>query len=94
VIVHPTPFAASGVIATTAKRYAGFSVRETAGSTATVRVWDSATGATGAVMEEIALVAYESAREYYPAGITTSGQTGIYVEVVSGTVTGSIRREA
>lgn len=93
-IVHARPFTASGIIATVPKRYAGFSIRETAGSTAIVRVWDSATGATGSSMEEISLGAYETAREYYLNGITTSGQTGIYVQVVSGAVTGSIRREA
>jgi hypothetical protein len=94
VIVHPTPFTGSAVIATTAKRYVGFSIRETAGSTAVVRVWDSAVGATGAVMEEIALASHESSHEYYSGGITTPGQTGLYVEVESGTVAGSIRREA
>jgi hypothetical protein len=69
--------------------YKGFTVRETVGAVAVVRVWDNATEASGTVLEEIALAANESARECYTDGIWASA--GIFVDVVSGTVAGSIR---
>jgi hypothetical protein len=70
--------------------YAGFTLRETAGATAVVRIYDNASGAsTGTVLDEIALAANESAREYYIGGIRAD--KGVYVDVVSGAVAGSIR---
>ncbi|GAA4626624.1 hypothetical protein GCM10023196_035610 [Actinoallomurus vinaceus] len=69
--------------------YAGFSIRETAGSTAVVRIWDNPSAASGTVLEEIGFAANESAREYYPGGVWAT--KGIYVQVVSGTVAGSVR---
>lgn len=68
--------------------YAGFTIRETAASTAVVVIYDS-TSASGLILEEISLAANESAREFYPGGIWAS--TGIFVDVVSGAVTGSVR---
>jgi hypothetical protein len=72
-----------------ATHYFGFSFRETAGSTATIRVYDALT-ATGTLLDSIQLAANESAREFYgPDGIKCS--TGVYVDIVSGTVEGSVR---
>lgn len=70
--------------------YAGFSIRETSGgAVAVVRIWDNPSAASGTVLEEISLASGESARENYPAGIRAS--LGVYVQVVSGAVAGSIR---
>lgn len=68
--------------------YYGFSIRETAGAAAVVRVYD-ATSAAGTLLDTIGLAALESAREYYPGGVWA--QTGIYVDIVSGAVEGSVR---
>jgi hypothetical protein len=71
--------------------YYGFSFRETSGSaSATVRIYDGDT-ATGALLDAVQLSAGESAREFYPGGIRA--QEGVYVDVVSGAVEGSVRVE-
>jgi hypothetical protein len=70
--------------------YRGFTIRETTGgATAVVRIYDNASAASGTILDEISLVAGESAREFYPGGIWATN--GVYVDVVSGTVTGSVR---
>lgn len=68
--------------------YKGFTVRETAGATATLVVYDNASAASGTIIEQIALAANESARELYPNGVWCDN--GIYVDV-TGTVAGSVR---
>ena len=68
--------------------YAGFTIRETAGSTAVVRLYDN-TAASGTLLETISLAANESAGAFYPGGIWAA--TGIYVSIVSGTIEGSVR---
>ncbi len=77
------------VVRTTHGTYSGFSIRETAGATAVVRVYDNASAASGTLLDSISLAANESAREYYLAGIAVAN--GIYVDVVSGAIEGSIR---
>lgn len=75
----------------TAVVYRGFSLLETSGSaSALVRVFDGS--ATGTILDEIALTASQSAREIY-AGFAMKAGSGLFVQVVSGTVTGSIRYE-
>jgi hypothetical protein len=70
--------------------YRGFSIRETSGSAAAlVRIYDHASAASGTVLDEISLDAGESAREWYESGI--AAVNGIYVDVVSGGVAGSVR---
>jgi hypothetical protein len=70
--------------------YAGFTIRETSGSAAAVVViYDNASAASGTIIEQIGLAQGESAREYYLNGIWCVN--GIYVDVVSGAVAGSIR---
>lgn len=70
--------------------YRGFTIRETSGSaTAVVRLFDNASAASGTVLEEISVNAGESAREYYVEGIWAVN--GVYVDVVSGAVAGSVR---
>lgn len=71
--------------------YKGFGLRELVGAAAVVRVYDSANSTlTGKVLlDTIRLNANESAREYYNDGIMAG--SGIYFEVVSGDVEGSLR---
>lgn len=68
--------------------YRGFSLRETSGaSPALVRIFDGTT-ATGTVLDEVAFLAGESTRECY--GPPKVAKVGIYVQIVSGAMTGSI----
>lgn len=77
-------------VATTRTLYRGFTIRETSGSaTAVVRLFDNASAASGTVLDEVSLNAGESAREYYVEGVWAIN--GIYVDVVSGSVAGSVR---
>lgn len=76
-------------VADQAAQYHGFSIRETAGSTATVRIYDNASANSGNLLDSIQLAANESAREWYETGIDAAD--GIRVDIVSGTVEGSIR---
>jgi hypothetical protein len=69
--------------------YQGFTIRETAGAAAVVRIFDNASAASGPILEEISLAANASAAEHYPGGIEAFA--GIYVDVVSGAVSGSVR---
>lgn len=68
--------------------YCGFSVRETAGSTATLLFYDNASAASGTLVDTVALAAGESRSEFYPGGIWCVN--GIFVDV-TGTVQGSVR---
>ena len=71
--------------------YLGFTIRETSGSAAAVvRIFDNASAASGTVLDEIALSAGESAREWYGMG-GLRASSGVYVQVVSGAVAGSVR---
>lgn len=85
-VAEPIP-GASGLVATVPGRYLGFTIAETAGAAAKVRIRDS--GASGTILEVITLVANESADEFYEGGVPFA--TGLYYELVSGAVEGSIR---
>lgn len=79
-IVYDTP--ANG-----AARYYGHALRETAGSTAVCRVREG--GASGKILDTIALAANASASQWYgDSGIVCNGD--LYFEKVSGTVEGAI----
>lgn len=68
--------------------YRGFRLRETAGAIATIVVWDNASAASGTILDEIQFTALESVRETYsPPQVA---KNGIYLQVVAGTVAGSI----
>ncbi|MGC5664932.1 hypothetical protein ACN261_31580 [Micromonospora sp. WMMD723] len=68
--------------------YRGYSVRAT--TAAVVRIWDNPASAAGTMLDTIALAANASASAWYDGGGIRAG-TGVYVEVVSGTVEGSVR---
>lgn len=72
----------------TAGVYRGVCLRETAGSTAAVRVYDNASAASGTVIGAFTLAANGSVDVVHD-GIYVTG--GIYVDVISGAVEGSVR---
>lgn len=83
---------ASGALAPTTGNnitYYGFSARETTGTTAAVfRVRDGGV-VGGLILDTVKLAPGESAREYYTQGLNARG--GLYFELVSGALEGSIR---
>jgi len=89
--VFATPAPASGTLAISTRRarYHGYALRDSGGAGAVVRIWDSPSAASGTILDTINLAAGESAAPFYEKGI--EAQTGIFVQVVSGTVEGSIR---
>jgi len=71
--------------------YRGFSFRETSGSgSAVVRIYDGV-NASGDVLDEVSLGPSESARENYGSDDPMIAVVGIYVQVVAGAVSGSVR---
>jgi len=77
-------------VSATRAYYRGFTIRETSGSAAAVvRIYDNASAASGTLLDEISLAPGESAREWYETGIWAAN--GVYVDVVSGAVAGSVR---
>lgn len=72
-----------------ANQFLGITVRETAGSTAAVRVYDNASAASGTILAVVALAANASQTVWFgPAGVRAAN--GIYVDIVSGAVEGSV----
>jgi hypothetical protein len=72
----------------------GFALRETAGAAAVVNIY-AGTNNSGTLLVSVSLSALESARDSFgPTGIGQSGSgtaiTNLFVEVASGTVTGSV----
>lgn len=86
--VRSTPLTMSNMQQVTSgeSTYCGFSIRETAGSTAVLRIRD---GQAGIILDPLTLAANESVGDYYPEGLHV--EAGIYVEQVSGTFEGSVR---
>lgn len=82
------PFAA-GALAVGVGVLAGYTLRETAGAVATVRLWDNASAASGTILATVALAANASA-----VSIADSGgiwfNAGVFAQVVAGTVEGSV----
>lgn len=68
--------------------YYGICLRETAAAVASVRVYDG-TSATGTLIDVVSLAASGSFSVMHPHGIRC--YLGIYVDIVAGTVEGSIR---
>lgn len=71
--------------------YCGMVVDETSGTaSAKVRVWDgTAAGGTSVLLDVVNLPEADSADSTSPRGVWVT--TGIFVEIVSGSVQGSIR---
>lgn len=79
---------ATGLKRTGKGKYYGFSVRETAGAAAVIRIYDGVTAA-GLLLETLAFGPNECMGDFYAGGIMC--QVGVYVDVVSGTVEGTVR---
>lgn len=80
--------AAGAVVAATVNgAYRGRTVRETAGSTAVVKVHQGGS-ATGALLDTISLAANGSSTVLDAEGVRFDG--GVFIEIVSGTVEGSV----
>lgn len=70
--------------------YLGFTLRETAGAAAVVRIFDDPDSANGTLLDTVALAANASLSKHYgPQGIRA--QQGVWFELVSGAVEGSVR---
>lgn len=85
----PTSSSELGSVAAPGAAFAGWTVRETTGSAgAVVRFWDNATAASGTPLGTVALAAGASDTHElrHPVFVTA----GVYVELVSGSVEGSV----
>lgn len=67
--------------------YRGMVISSTAG--ATVRVWDNTAAAEGTLLDALTVAAGAAASTEYVGGVYVGA--GLWVEVVSGDVTGSVR---
>lgn len=80
----------SGQLSYSPGQVVGYSIRETAGARAVVRIIDGAAGDSTRLLLTISLAAGESARDWFrPDGIPFN--TGLYIEVVSGQIEGSVQ---
>lgn len=77
------------VVSATPSHLMGVTVRETAGSTAAVRVYDNASAASGTILAVVALTA--NASQTIDFAVPVRAIAGLYVDIVSGTVEGSVR---
>jgi hypothetical protein len=85
-------YAASQGISRSAGRLAGFSFREVTGAAAVIRLRDGADrdlAANGDLLVTVSLIGNESDRDWFMPGGISFGY-GVYVEIVSGTVEGTI----
>ena len=73
------------------RNLSGFSLRETAGAAAVVRLRIATVG--GTILETLALTADASLGVVYGRGNSKRSSDGVYVEVVSGTIEGSLFNE-
>lgn len=84
----PNTVGVSGQVLATPGTFKGVSVRETAGATAAVRIYDNANAAAGVLLAAISLPANGSHSISIPDGVRVAN--GIYWSVVSGAVEGSV----
>jgi hypothetical protein len=68
---------------------AGYTIRETAGAAAVVRIFDHESAASGTILAGISLAADQAVDVMYPRPVRAV--RGVFVDVVSGTVEGSVR---
>jgi hypothetical protein len=79
----------AGVLSPNMGVYRGFTIRETLGAVATVRLWDNAIAASGTLVATIALTANASQTVALPdTGVWFAN--GLFAEIVAGTVEGSV----
>lgn len=85
--IRAEPITGDESVSLSPANYYGFTFRETAGSTAAVRIHDSDDN-TGPLLDSVKLSAGESRTEFYPGGLR--GENGVFVDIVSGTIEGSV----
>lgn len=78
----------SGVFRDKPGQLGGYSLRETAGATAVVRIYDNNSAASGVILATIGLAANASLDKEYKWG--KRALNGLYVQVVSGAVEGCL----
>lgn len=69
--------------------YCGLVIRETAAGSALVKVYDNASAATGTLLDIVALTANQVLATVLAVPVRAAN--GIYIDVVSGAVEGSVR---
>lgn len=79
---------AAGAAITGRGAYRGFTIRETAAAAATVRLFDNASAASGGLLATISLASGGSREIIDGDGVWFDN--GVFVEIVAGTVEGSI----
>ena len=79
----------SAVVVFGKARFAGINLADTSGAGAYVRIRDGV-DTQGSVVVPVRLAPNESARDYLPTGSPVVLNNGLYVEVVSGTVEGTV----
>jgi len=92
--IIPVPVTVSAVVRSTAATYYGLSIRDTASAGAVIRIWDNASAASGTLLETVKVAASSSFNIQYNVEDAAGGiraVNGIYFELVSGTIEGSIR---
>lgn len=87
-IAYPINGSDQQLLANWSGAYRGFSLEETGAAAAKLRIYDG-TSTAGILLESVGLGALETAREFYPDGVVV--KTGIYIDIVSGTIAGHIR---
>ncbi|MEV0993423.1 hypothetical protein [Nonomuraea sp. NPDC050202] len=89
-LAHAIPLTGSDqIVAAGAAVLVGYTVRETAGAAAVVRIYDHEAAASGTILAAVALAANESVDVMYPR--PARAVRGVFVDVVSGAVEGSVR---
>lgn len=84
----PTAVAAGAAAPAGAKKLWGFSLRESAGAAAVVRIRDGVVG--GAILATVSLTAGESDTQTFAKPVAVSHAAGPFVQVVSGAVEGAV----
>lgn len=87
--VTPTALAA-GQVVNKSCMYRGYSIYETAGSTAVVKVW-AGNAKGGTLLDVIGLPANGTANQIYSFEEAENANGGIFIEIVSGAVSGVIK---
>lgn len=81
---------AAGALVATPGYFFGLSLAETAGAAAKVRLWDNASAASGTIIAVVTFAANASANVLGQADSPVFFASGLFAEVVSGAVEGSV----
>ncbi len=87
--VDSKPYVAGALVATPTT-FCGYSIRETAGAAAVVRIWDNASAASGTLLATVGFPAASASQTKYFGAEGVRAENGIFLETVSGAVEGAI----